>query len=519
MKDLCDAPHRIISEACRLHVDCMWIAHGFHHSSSATMSNTQPAAATAAATANEGSPFRLLSPRRWWVNPFSPSRNDSGTNNDATTHDDNNINLISVATPPAVAATPVAASAATTRATPAAAFAVAAIATTPAIVVTTAAAAAGDVTTPSPSAAAAAAAAAATGQGLMMPISTVRREARAKSPIISTANQVNAKTTAKKKSNKQGEVVAAIKDRVQRISVGCRVFSERSKLIKTVKQGDPAYEIINNVGNGFRFYGTVIKADGRKGCWHIEYDLFPEEAKSLRVTRQQCSTLLPGSEEPQYDPRQDKVNQALAELENIEIEPDDCDLVLQESSDDDDAAGSSTNKTKKKKKKSKKVLSLESFMDMSDEGVRAATSFNHYYGECDNDFIEWTILMEGSEISEDVMKHSPKDTSPFKANLQWMPETSKVDFFDIFFRHFFPSLEGKAAILDKYLSNPRCSGHTKYWVNENVRFHRPDHPDPDYIVSFVLIATPPYISDLTLCLLSHIAEDLCDTCDCCKSRS
>jgi len=86
--------------------------------------------------------------------------------------------------------------------------------------------------------------------------------------------------------------------------------------------------------------------------------------------------------------------------------------------------------------------------------------------------------MEGSEISEDVMKHPPKDTSPFKANLQWMPETSKVDFFDIFFRHFFPSLEGKAAILDKYLSNPRCSGHTKYWVNENVRFHRPDHPDP-----------------------------------------
>ena len=81
-----------------------------------------------------------------------------------------------------------------------------------------------------------------------MPISTVRREARAKSPIISTANQVNAKTTAKKKSNKQGEVVAAIKDRVQRINVGCRVFSERSKLIKIVKQGDPAYEIINNVG-------------------------------------------------------------------------------------------------------------------------------------------------------------------------------------------------------------------------------------------------------------------------------
>ena len=438
-------------------------------------------------------------------------------------------------TTPAVAATPAAAAAAAaiTRATPVAAAA--AIAATSIAAV---AAAGATTSTPSPSAAtgaatgattsnpsppsAAAAAAAATAQGLMMPISTVRREARAKSPIISTANQVNAKTTAKKKSNKQGEVVAAIKDRVQRINVGCRVFSERSKLIKIVKQGDPAYEIINNVGNGFRFYGTVMKADGRKGCWHIEYDLFPDGAKSLKVTRQQCSTLLPGSEEPQYDPRQDKVNQALAELENIEIEPDDCDLVLQDSSDDDDAAaGGSTIKTKNKKRKSKKVLSLESFMNMSDEGVLAATSFNHYYGECDNDFIQWTILMEGSEISEDVMKHPPKDTSPFKANLQWMPETSKVDFFDIFFRHFFPSLEGKAAILDKYLSNPRCSGHTKYWVNENVRFHRPDHPDPDYIVSSFWIAILPSMSDLTLSSLSlpTIAEDLCDACDCGKSRS
>jgi len=298
---------------------------------------------------------------------------------------------------------------------------------------------------------------------------------------------VNAKTTAKKKSNKQGEVVAAVKAKVQRINVGCRVFSERAKLIKMVKQGDPAYDIINNVGNGFRFYGTVQKPDGKKGCWHVAYDLFPEGAKSLKISRQQLTTLLPESDEPQYDPKHDKVKKALAALEILESEPDDDDLVLEDSSDDEDAADGSTKK-KKKKKKSRKVLALESFLDMSDEGVLAATSFNHYHGEGDDEFIQWTILMEGTEISEDVMKHPPKDTSPFNVNIPWSQETSKVDFFDIFFKHFFPSLEGKAAILDKYLSDPRCSGHTKYWVNDNVRFHQPDRPDPDYIVSSFLFA-------------------------------
>lgn len=323
----------------------------------------------------------------------------------------------------------------------------------------------------------------------MMPVSSVPRGARAKSPIISTANQVNAKTTAKKKSNKQGEVVAAVKAKIQRITVGCRVFSERSKLIKLVKQGDPQYDIINNVGNGFRFYGTVKRGDGKKGCWHIEFDLFPDNAKTLKLSRQQCTTLLPGTDEPQYDPRHEKMNKAIDELEILDSESeDDCDLVLPDSSDDDEnAADGSSTKKKRKKKKTRKVLSIESFLNMSDDGVLEATTFNHYYGEGDNEYIEWTILKDGEEISEDIMQHPQQSSSPFNVDIPWLPETSKVDYFDAFFKHFFPSLEGKAAVLDKYLSNPRCSGHSKYWLSEKVRFHRADHPDPDYIVSSFLL--------------------------------
>ena len=199
---------------------------------------------------------------------------------------------------------------------------------------------------------------------------------------------------------------------------------------------------------------------------------------------------------------------------------DDCDLALPDSSDDDDDTADVTSRTakKRKKKKTRKIIAIESFLNMSDEGVLAATTFDHYYGESASDFIKWTILKDGDEISEDVMEHPSQETSPFSVEIPWSPETSKVDYFDIFFKHFFPSLEGKAAVLDKYLSNPRCSGHSKYWVNENVRFHRPDHPNPDYIVSFIFLRVIQCIFVLILLLL-YTVDDLRDARDCSKSRS
>jgi hypothetical protein len=121
---------------------------------------------------------------------------------------------------------------------------------------------------------------------------------------------------------------------------------------------------------------------------------------------------------------------------------------------------------------------------MSNEGVVNANTFRHFHGEGDGDYIEWTIHKDGEEITTDVMQHKPHDSSPFSTEIEWHPSSNRVDYFDVFFSHFFPSLEGKAAVLDQYLSNPRCSGHTTYWVKEKVRFHRKDAPDPDFIVSF-----------------------------------
>ena len=94
-----------------------------------------------------------------------------------------------------------------------------------------------------------------------------------------------------------------------------------------------------------------------------------------------------------------------------------------------------------------------------------------------------TILADGEEISNYVMAHSPNDTTPFNIDIPWSPELAKVDYFDIIFKYFFPSLAKKAAVINKYLSNPRCPGHESNWVKEKVRFHQEDNANPDYIVS------------------------------------
>ena len=319
-----------------------------------------------------------------------------------------------------------------------------------------------------------------------MTVSTVEKHLRAKSPIVSTANKINAKTAAKKRVNKGGEVVAAVKVKEPRIKIGVRVFSTKSQLISLVKQGDPCYNnLLSATSNGFRFYGTVLKADARKGWWHVEYDLFPSDAKSLKISRGLCSTIALGQDEPSYQVRNEKINEALEQLEMIDSEPDDdLDLVLRDS-DDDDADGTSApvaaaKTNKKQKKKSRKIKSLESFLEMSDDGVLHSETFDHYHGEGDDEFIRWEILKDGNEITDDIMEHD--SDSPFRIDIPWSPETTFVNYFDVFFKYFFPSLEGKAAVLDRYLSNPSCSGYQGYWVHEKVRFNRPKRSEPYYIL-------------------------------------
>jgi hypothetical protein len=48
------------------------------------------------------------------------------------------------------------------------------------------------------------------------------------------------------------------------------------------------------------------------------------------------------------------------------------------------------------------------------------------------------------------MNHDVTTFSPFKIDIPLSPEKSFVDYFEVFFAYFFPLLEGKAEILDRY---------------------------------------------------------------------
>ena len=76
---------------------------------------------------------------------------------------------------------------------------------------------------------------------------------------------MNVKTAAKSRINQKGEVVPTVKTREVRIGKGVRIFSTKNQLIVLVKKGDPQYDIIDTMGNGFCFYGQVIEPDAKKG--------------------------------------------------------------------------------------------------------------------------------------------------------------------------------------------------------------------------------------------------------------
>ncbi len=214
-----------------------------------------------------------------------------------------------------------------------------------------------------------------------MTVSTVSKTQRAKLPVVSTANKINAITTVKTRVNNSGEVVATVKTKEPRIKTGVQVYPTKNQLKSLVKQGDLLHDTIQTMENSFQFYGVVIKADAKKGWWHVDYDMFLLNGKSLRISRNMCCTIPEGQDEPVHEFRNERVDAAIANLETLESDPDeDVELAVEESYDDENRGRVSKTK-KKQKKKTRKVLSLESFIGMSDDGVLQAKTFDHYFLE------------------------------------------------------------------------------------------------------------------------------------------
>ena len=98
--------------------------------------------------------------------------------------------------------------------------------------------------------------------------------------------------------------------------------------------------------------------------------------------------------------------------------------------------------------------------------------------------------------------------TPFGYNIPWSRYPKDINYLNIFFDHFFPSLVGKAAVLDEYLGNMRCSCHNMV-ISDKIKFHAPSRPDPDYIVSVDSIVFALQIELANTIFQFDEAENLC----------
>ena len=96
-----------------------------------------------------------------------------------------------------------------------------------------------------------------------------------------------------------------------------------------------------------------------------------------------------------------------------------------------------------------------------------------------------------------------------KIDIPWHQDPKKNDYNTIFFKYFFLSLKGKAAIADRIINDPR-SGYYHTVEACTIRFHCLSKNNPHALVSMRCLQRPLLIicsllgfSDKTLCYLAY----------------
>ena len=257
---------------------------------------------------------------------------------------------------------------------------------------------------------------------------------------------------------------------------GVRVQVKRKHVKSMVK--DAAYDAISKMPDDINLYGTVVKSCGRN-IFEISFDVLPSLQKTVSVARRHIQPLALGAEEPEYSHRQAD-NESRADACALGAEPG--------SESEEEVGGTNDSGPRKGKKINYAKQSMAKLMEQGKDQLRNAKTFHHEYGPGPEDKVIWDILGDGEEILEDVMTHPPPDRNAFKVGIPWNKNKKHVDYNDIFFKHFFVDLTGKAKLMDEFLSDERCDFYHTV-KNDNIKFHRPDRDDPDCIVS-----THPFFS-------------------------
>ena len=244
-----------------------------------------------------------------------------------------------------------------------------------------------------------------------------------------------------------------------KIAVGIRVFVPRRILYTCGRLNKQQKDCVQKYAKNYRFYGTVRGGNGTRG-YTVAFDLLPSGHKKVNgLQRRSITTLLENSEESQMP-------------EGVE------DL-------------SQVNADKPCRKKTPMQQSISDFLSFSKDDLKEAKMFEMKLDSTENNTIKWEILGDGVDIVDDPMIYPTE--LPLKKNIDFDSEPLA----EIFFRDFFPSVEGHASLMDEYFENSNVPfGSTV--AAEKIRFHQPDDRDPDWIIKqcYLLViaaATEPEI--------------------------
>ncbi|KAL7554128.1 hypothetical protein ACHAWF_017536 [Thalassiosira exigua] len=295
-------------------------------------------------------------------------------------------------------------------------------------------------------------------------------------PDSTTRGKVDPKTTARKKKRAPRKAPQAVRPTTPQLKIGKgkRVWVKRKHLNYCIDVDDPAYEIIQANKNGeFRFYGLCLGPCGKQ-IYKIRFDLLPTGHNEVAVPRKPIKLLEKGAEEPPYDPKLKVGEEVLEELHDAGGEIDGV-----------DANANENENVKKKGKVNYEAESYKSFLELPQDAQAHAKSFDLKYGPNDEDVLQWSILGDTEQITKDEMDHGAAKKSPIKKDIDWKPDPNDNDYNAMLFDHFFPGVEGKAAVLDKYLNQPHCTMHRTV-QNDKIKFNRPDSDDPDELLKMCL---------------------------------
>jgi hypothetical protein len=175
---------------------------------------------------------------------------------------------------------------------------------------------------------------------------------------------------------------------------------------------DPGYAIIVlNKDDGFQFYGTTLHSVAMNQ-WLVQIDMLPTGHNEVQLTHKTLSVVEKHGEEPPYDPTRKRDEDIAEECATIEGES---------------TTTQSTTKPRNNKKINYPEVLEQKFLDPTIGEQRKAETFVYKYGAADDQEITWRILADDEQIPVDTMLKGA-DSDPFKIDIPWVSDTSKMDY-------------------------------------------------------------------------------------------